>query len=171
MQMPWVSGGVAPASGRAPSEAGLVRDDPPGADAVQDSVEQGLRDAIAEADSSDWSVRAAAGRRPAAAPRIGGVAEVLHRLLPDTQDTGVTSDTAVALPARRDPAGLRAVLAARAVACDVGTADQLEAELDGDPRRTTGQGGDELVAQLRALASDTNPEVRDEARLRLPRLR
>ncbi|THA54623.1 hypothetical protein [Streptomyces sp. A1136] len=99
------------------------------------------------------------------------MAEVLHRLLPDTQDTGVTSDTAVALPARRDPAGLRAVLAARAVACDVGTADQLEAELDGDPRRTTGQGGDELVAQLRALASDTNPEVRDEARLRLPRLR
>ncbi|MGW1765546.1 hypothetical protein ACWCQL_15920 [Streptomyces sp. NPDC002073] len=138
---------------------------------MDDFVEQGLRDAVVEADSPDSFVRAAAGRRLAAAPRIEGVADVLHRLLLDAQDTGVTSDTAVALLARRDLAGLRAVLAARAVASDQGTADQLAAELDCDPRWATGENADELIAQLRTLASDTNPDVRDEALLRTSRLR
>lgn len=140
--------------------------------AVEDFVEQGLRESIAEADSPVWSVRAAAGRRLAAAPRIESVAGVLHRLLLDAQDTGVTSDTAAALLARRDLAGLRAVLAARAVASDEGTADQLAAELDCDPRWATGESGVvELIAQLRTLASDTDPEVRNEALLRLSLLR
>ncbi|MFD7414329.1 hypothetical protein ACFVZ3_25935 [Kitasatospora purpeofusca] len=84
----------------------------------------------------------------------------------------MTSDTAVALLARRDLAGLRAVLAARAVApADPGTAAQLEAELDGEPRWTTGADGDELAVQLRTLTSDPDPDVRSEALLRLSRLR
>ncbi|MFE2326712.1 hypothetical protein ACFXD5_22765 [Streptomyces sp. NPDC059385] len=99
------------------------------------------------------------------------MAGVLHRLLLDAQDTGVTADTAAALLARRDLAGLRAVLAARAVASDEGTADQLAAELDCDPRWATGEGGAELLTQLRTLTSDTDPGVRDEASLRLSRLR
>ncbi|MGW7413435.1 hypothetical protein [Streptomyces sp. NPDC054863] len=134
-------------------------------------MEQGLRDSIAEADSPAWSVRAAAGRRLAALPRIESVAGVLHRLLLDAEDTGVTSDTALALLARRDLAGLRAVLAARAVASDQGTADQLAAELDCDPRWVTGENRTELITQLRTLTSDTAPEVRDEALLRLSQLR
>lgn len=138
---------------------------------VEDFSKQGLRDAIAAAESPASSVRAAAGRHLAAAPRIESVAGVLHRLLLDAQDTGVTSDTALALLARRDLAGLRAVLAARAVASDQGTADQLAAELDCDPRWATGQDGDELIAQLRTLATDRDPDVRSEALLRLTRLR
>lgn len=138
---------------------------------VYDFTEQGLRDAIAAAESPAWSVRAAAGRRLAATPQIEGVADVLHRLLLDAQDTGVTSDTASALLARRDLAGLRAVLAARTVASDQGTADQLAAELDCDPRWATGQDGDELIVQLRTLAADRDPDVRNEALLRLTRLR
>ncbi|MEV7420708.1 hypothetical protein [Streptomyces sp. NPDC089919] len=128
-----------------------------------------LRDAIAAAESTDWSVRAAAGRRLAAGARVEDVAEVLHRLLLDARDTGVTSETASALLARRDLAGLRLVLGARAVASDQGTADQLEAELDCDPRWAAGQDGEELLAQLRTLAADRDPEVRSEARLRLAR--
>lgn len=50
---------------------------------VYDFTEQGLRDAIAAAESPAWSVRAAAGRRLAATPQIEGVADVLHRLLLD----------------------------------------------------------------------------------------
>ncbi|MEU3902548.1 hypothetical protein AB0F20_01840 [Streptomyces goshikiensis] len=138
---------------------------------MDDFTEQGPRDAIAAAESPAWSVRAAAGRRLATAPHIGGVAGVLHRLLLDAQDTGVTSDTASALLARRDLAGLRAVLAARAVASDEGTADQLPAELDCDPRWATGQDVDELIVQLRTLAAGRDPDVRNEAMLRLTRLR
>ncbi|MFB7264026.1 hypothetical protein ACFCXH_18025 [Streptomyces nojiriensis] len=139
--------------------------------AVEDFAEQGLRRSIADADSPAWHVRAAAGRRLAAAPRIESVAGVLHRLLLDAEDTGVTSDTAAALLARRDLAGLRAVLAARAVASGEGTADQLAAELDCDPRWATGEDGAELIAQLRTLTSDTDPDVRNEALLRLSHLR
>ncbi|MET9952437.1 DUF2332 family protein [Streptomyces sp. NPDC006339] len=139
--------------------------------AVEDSREQGLHRSIAEADSPAWNVRAAAGRRLAAAPRIESVAGVLHRLLLDAQDTGVTSATAAALLARRDLVGLRAVLAARAVASDEGTADQLTAELDCDSRFATGEGRVELITQLRTLTSDTDPEVRNEALLRLSHLR
>ncbi|GHI22875.1 hypothetical protein Shyd_42460 [Streptomyces hydrogenans] len=82
----------------------------------------------------------------------------------------MTSETALALLARRDLAGLRAVLAARAVASDQGTADQLAAELDCDPRWATGEDGDELIAQLRTLAADQDSDVRNEAQLRLTSL-
>ncbi|MET8038754.1 hypothetical protein [Streptomyces sp. NPDC005345] len=138
---------------------------------MYDFTEQGLCDAIMAAESPTWSLRAAAGRRLAATPQIEDVAGVLHRLLLDAQDTGVTSDTASALLARRDLAGLRAVLAARAVASDQGTADQLAAELDCDPRWATGENSDELIVQLRTLTADRDPDVRNEALLRLTRLR
>ncbi|MFB9586575.1 MULTISPECIES: hypothetical protein [Streptomyces] len=138
---------------------------------MEDFTEQGLRDSVAAAESAAWSVRAAGGRRLAAASQIESVASVLRRLLLDAQDTGVTSETAAALLARRDLAGLRIVLAARAAASDEGTTDQLAAELDCDPRWATGQDGDELITQLRTLASDRDPEVRDEALLRLSRPR
>ncbi|MFD4655784.1 hypothetical protein ACFWP2_09115 [Kitasatospora sp. NPDC058444] len=130
-----------------------------------------LIDSLVAADSPSWSVRAAAGRRLAAVPQIEAVADVLHRLLLDVQDTAVTSETAVALLARGDLPGLRAVLAARAEAADQGTADQLSAELDGDPRWMTGNGVAELIRQLQALTSDVDPGVRDEARRRLSLLR
>jgi len=138
---------------------------------MNDFQDQELIDSLVAADSSSWSVRAAAGRRLAAAPRIGAVADVLRRLLLDVQDTAVTSETAVALLARGDLAGLRAVLAARVDATDQGTADQLDAELDGDPRWMTGDGVAELIQQLQALAVDADPGVRDEAQRRLSLLR
>ncbi|MFF7301122.1 hypothetical protein [Streptomyces sp. NPDC008265] len=100
---------------------------------MKNHTEQELRRFITDADSPAWHIRAAAGRRLAAAPHIEGVAGVLHRLLLDTKDTGVTSDTAAALLARKDLAGLRAVLAARATAPDETTADQLAAELRPTP--------------------------------------
>ncbi|MEU9037975.1 hypothetical protein AB0D45_24165 [Streptomyces sp. NPDC048352] len=134
---------------------------------MEDFTEQELCDVVAAANSPDWSVRAAAGQRLAAASQVESVAGVLHRLLLDAHDTGVISDTAVALLARRDLAGLRVVLAARAVASDQGTADQLDAELDVDPRWATGQDCDELITQLRTLASDRDPGIRSEARWRL----
>ncbi|MFG3137141.1 hypothetical protein ACGFZA_13120 [Streptomyces sp. NPDC048211] len=130
-----------------------------------------MSDAIREASSPAWSVRASAGRLLAAASQIEAVAGVLHSLLLDTQDTAVTSETATALLARRDLPGLRAVLAARAQAVDVGTADQLSAELDGDLRWITYDGHAELIQQLQTLTSDADPEVRDEAQRRLSLLR
>ncbi|MFF1509800.1 hypothetical protein [Streptomyces sp. NPDC058326] len=73
----------------------------------------------------------------------------------------------MALLARGDLPGLRAVLAARAVATDLGTADQISAELDGDPRWMTGNGVAELIRQLQELTSDADRGVRDEAQRRL----
>ncbi|MET9699542.1 hypothetical protein ABZY31_21815 [Streptomyces sp. NPDC006529] len=134
---------------------------------MEELAGQGLADVIAAAESPAWSVRAAAGRRLAAVTEIESVAGVLRRLLLDQQDTGVTSDTASALLARRDLAGLRLVLTARAVAPGDGTADQLDAELDCDPRWTGEEDSSELIAQLRTLASDQDPDVRSEALLRL----
>ncbi|MFI6172409.1 hypothetical protein ACIBCN_36915 [Nocardia sp. NPDC051052] len=139
---------------------------------MERSKDQKLSDAITEAGAASWSVRAAAGRFLAAAPEIEAVADVLHRLLLDAQNTAVTSDTAAALLARGDLPGLRAVLAALAQTTDDdgGTAEQLSAELDCDPRWTTRDSVAELIRQLQTLTSDTDPGVRDEARWRLSRL-
>ncbi|GAA4996961.1 hypothetical protein GCM10025734_29110 [Kitasatospora paranensis] len=79
----------------------------------------------------------------------------------------MTSGAAAALLARGDPAGPRAVLAARADTTAQGTADQLGAELDGDPRWMTGDGVTALFRQLQVLAADADPRVRDEAQRRL----
>ncbi|MFJ2753566.1 hypothetical protein [Streptomyces sp. NPDC087297] len=111
----------------------------------KDFTEQGLRNATAAAKYLAWSARAAAGRHLAAASQIESVAGALRRLLLDAQDNGVTSDTAATLLARRDLDGLRVVLTARAVASDEGTADQLAAHVDCDPRWSTGQDGNALI--------------------------
>ncbi|MFJ6706856.1 MULTISPECIES: hypothetical protein [unclassified Streptomyces] len=95
--------------------------------------DQELSAAVQGADSPDWSVRAAVGRRLATSDKIDEVADDLHRLLLDLQDAGVTQETAEALLARKDTAGLRCVLLASSQAVEFWTADQLEAALDCDP--------------------------------------
>ncbi|MFG3095821.1 hypothetical protein [Streptomyces sp. NPDC048202] len=133
--------------------------------------ERDLSAAVRGADSPDWSVRAAAGRRLAASDGIGEVADVVHRLLLDVQDSGVTQETAEAMLARKDTAGLRCVLSARGRAVEAWTADQLQDALDGDPEWMTTDGADRLIRRLHQLAEDDDPVVRDEARKALSRLR
>ncbi|MGK8486361.1 hypothetical protein [Nocardia asiatica] len=132
---------------------------------------QELSMAIRNADSPVWSVRAAAGRRLATSVRIDEVADVLHRLLLDDQDTAVTHETAVALLARKDTVGLRCVLLARSYAAQTWTADEIQAALDCDQDWMTTEGADRLIKQLRKLTSDDDPGVRDEAQRILARLR
>ncbi|WP_328622658.1 hypothetical protein [Streptomyces sp. NBC_00354] len=130
-----------------------------------------LPTAVRDADSPSWAVRAAAGRRLAAAAEVPEIAEVLQRLLLDAYDTGVVQETAEALLQRRDMWGLRAVLAALARAVDLSVADQLAAEVDCDPRWLSGEpGGNEFFQQLRVLATDTDEGVCEEAQRLLARL-
>ncbi|MFI5805007.1 hypothetical protein [Streptomyces sp. NPDC051561] len=133
--------------------------------------DQELSKVIEDAASPTWSVRAAAGRRLARSAGIAEVADVLHRLLLDAQDTGVTSQTAEALLARKDTVGLRHVLLARSWAADPSTAEEIQAALDCDPDWMTTQGADRLIKQLRELATDADYGVRDEVRRILARIR
>ncbi|MFE0700766.1 hypothetical protein [Streptomyces sp. NPDC058872] len=133
--------------------------------------DQELSAAIHDADSPDWAVRAASGRRLAASDKIDEVASVLHRLLLDTQNTAVTQETAEVLLARKDTAGLRCVLLARSWASETWTADEIQAALDGDPDWMTTEGADRLIAQLRELTADEDAGVCDEAQRILARLR
>ncbi|MFF2364480.1 hypothetical protein ACFVU0_17445 [Streptomyces sp. NPDC058122] len=135
------------------------------------SDDQKLRTAIKHADSPVWSVRAAAGRQLAMSDRLEEVAEVIHRLLLDDQDTAVTSETAEALLARRDTMGLRHVLLARSYAAESSTADEIQAALDCDPDWLTTEGADRLIKQLHELATDGDDGVRDEVQRILARLR
>ncbi|MFJ2415748.1 hypothetical protein [Streptomyces brevispora] len=134
-------------------------------------MDQELTSVVKDADSPSWSVRAAAGRRLAASPELADVSEVLHRLLLDTQDAGVTQETARALLERADTPGLRAVLAALACAASAGTADQLGGELDWNPHWMTKDGTNRLTQQLRQLAADDDAGVRSEAEQILKSLR
>ncbi|MFE3526507.1 hypothetical protein ACFXOD_33850 [Streptomyces sp. NPDC059161] len=123
-----------------------------------------LASAVSDADSPSWAVRAAAGRRLAAAVTAPETAPVLHRLLLDGQDTAVVQETAEALLRRRDAWGLRVVLKALSDAERDDVADQLVAEIDCDPRWLSGEpGSDELIQQLRDLALDTDGGIREEA--------
>ncbi|MEV6423663.1 hypothetical protein [Streptomyces sp. NPDC051662] len=132
---------------------------------------QEVRTAIKDADSPVWSVRAAAGRRLAMSDRLEEVADVIHRLLLDDQDTAVTSETAEALLARKDTIGLRYVLLARSYAAESCTADEFRAALDCDPDWLTTEGTDRLIKQLHELAADGDDGVRDEVQRILARLR
>ncbi|MBO3743084.1 hypothetical protein [Actinoplanes flavus] len=114
-------------------------------------------------DSPDWAVRAAAGRQLAASDDLDEVADLLHRLLLDPHDTGVTGETAAALLQRRDTAGLRHVLRARNNAAESCTAEELQAALHCNPEWTTEEGTDRLITQLRSLAADHDADVSDEA--------
>ncbi|MEH6374798.1 hypothetical protein V7793_10780 [Streptomyces sp. KLMMK] len=96
---------------------------------VRSEIDAELRSAIEDVHSTSWAVRAAAGRRLAAAADVAQAADALYRLLLD-QDTGVTQETAEALLERWDVCGWRLVLAALVGADDVGTADQLQAGID-----------------------------------------
>ncbi|MBP0452991.1 hypothetical protein J5Y04_26095 [Kitasatospora sp. RG8] len=135
------------------------------------SSEQELSAPIRNAASAAWSVRAAAGRQLAASDRIDEVADVIHRLLLDAEDTAVTQQTAEALLARRDTAGLRCVLMARSQAAETWTADEIQAALDCDPDWMTTEGADRLIRQVHELAADEDADVRDEAQRILARLR
>ncbi|MFD5754107.1 hypothetical protein [Streptomyces mirabilis] len=135
------------------------------------SGDQELRTAINNADSPVWSVRAAAGRQLAMSDRLEEVADVIHRLLLDDQDTAVTSETAEALLARKDTIGLRYVLLARSYAAETWTADEIQAALDCDPDWLMTEGADRLIKQLHELATDGDDGVRDEVQRILARLR
>lgn len=126
---------------------------------------------LTDADSPDWSVRAAAGRRLAASDKIDGVADVLHRLLLDRGDSAVTQETAKALLSRKDTAGLRCVLLASSRAVEFWTRDELVAALDCNPEWLTTAGADRLIQQLHELAADDDAGVRDEAQGILAHLR
>ncbi|MFG1791332.1 hypothetical protein [Nocardia sp. NPDC049149] len=115
-----------------------------------------MSEAIAQADSPSWSVRAAAGRRLATAPQIEAVADVLHRLLLDPQDTAVTSETAAALLARGDLPGLRAVLTTLSMATDDDIAEQLSAELGSDSQWTAGHSVADLIRRCQMPTSDAD---------------
>ncbi|MEU8422711.1 hypothetical protein AB0C15_17730 [Micromonospora sp. NPDC048835] len=135
------------------------------------SDDQGLGTAIRDADSPAWSARAAAGRHLAKSRGIDDVADVLHRLLLDPQDTAVTWETAEALLERNDAMGLRLVLLARSHAAEQATAEEIQAALDCNPNWMTTEGVDRLTKHLRDLAMDEDAGVRDEARRILVRLR
>ncbi|MFG2814083.1 hypothetical protein [Streptomyces sp. NPDC048410] len=133
--------------------------------------DQELSTVLRNADSPDWSVRAALGRRLAASDELDEVADVLHRLLLDLRDSAVTQETAEALLARKDTAGLRCVLLASSHAVEFWTLDQLGDALDCNPEWMTTEGADRLIQQLHELAADDDAGVRDEAQRILSRLR
>ncbi|MFG2334279.1 hypothetical protein ACGFMM_32405 [Streptomyces sp. NPDC048604] len=133
--------------------------------------DQELSTALRNADSPDWSVRAAVGRLLAASDKLDEVADVLHRLLLDLRDSAVTHETAEALLARRDTAGLRCVLLASSQAVEIWTMDQLGDALDSHYEWMTTDGADRLIQQLHELAADDDAGVRDEAQRILSRLR
>ncbi|WP_225448769.1 hypothetical protein [Streptacidiphilus sp. P02-A3a] len=88
--------------------------------------DQELSTAIQDADSSAWSVRGAAGRQLAGSDKIEEVADVIHRLVLDAQDTWVIQETAEALLERKDTIGLRYVR---------GPADRAVPRAGNGPRR------------------------------------
>ncbi|MFE2538349.1 hypothetical protein [Streptomyces sp. NPDC059371] len=133
--------------------------------------DQDLSTAIQNAGSPTWSLRVAAGRQLAVSDKIEEVADVIHRLLLDEQDTGVIQETAETLLARNDTIGLRFVLLAYSRAATNDAVDQLGAALDCNPEWMTTEGADQLIKQYRELATDQDAGVRDEAQQILARLR
>lgn len=100
--------------------------------------DQALSAAVSKADSSQWSLRAAAGREPATRATIEETAGVVLRLLLDPEDTAVTQETAAALLARAGVHGLRHVLLAMSRATESSTVDELGAAIDRSPDWMTG---------------------------------
>ncbi|WP_051940074.1 hypothetical protein [Phaeacidiphilus oryzae] len=133
--------------------------------------DQELSAAIENASSPAWSVRGEAGRQLASSDKIEEVADVLHRLLLDAQDTWVIQETADALLERKDTVGLRYVLLAYSQAGTYDAVDHLGAALDCNPEWMTTEGADRLIKQLRTLATDEDAGVRDEAQQILAKLR
>ncbi|MFD4761059.1 hypothetical protein ACFWOJ_19880 [Streptomyces sp. NPDC058439] len=124
-------------------------------------IDNELSSAVQDARSASWSVRAAAGRRLASAAEDARVADVLHRLLLDGQDTAVTQETAEALLERWDVCGLRMVLAALTSADDE-TGDQLDAAIN-DVCCQSEEGLTRLEELSSTLVSDSDTSISDEA--------
>ncbi|MER6678882.1 hypothetical protein [Streptomyces sp. NPDC000983] len=133
--------------------------------------DQELNTAIQNADSSAWSVRGTAGRQLAGSDRIEELADVIHRLLLDAQDTWVIQETAEALLERKDIIGLRCVLLAYSQAGNYDAMDHLGAALDCNPEWMTTEGADRLIKQYRELTTDPDTGVRNEAQQTLAKLR
>ncbi|MFJ3639268.1 hypothetical protein ACIPRD_05875 [Streptomyces sp. NPDC090108] len=133
--------------------------------------DQELSAAKRNAEAPAWSVRGAAGRQLAGSDKIDEVADVLHRLLLDAQDTWVIQETAEALLERKDTIGLRYVLLAYSQAGTDDAVDHLGAALDCNPEWMTTQGADRLIKQCRELATDPDAGVRNEAQQILAKLR
>ncbi|MFF6836886.1 hypothetical protein ACFY84_34600 [Streptomyces sp. NPDC012438] len=133
--------------------------------------DQELSTAIQNAESPVWSVRGVAGRQLAGSGKIEEVADVIHRLLLDAQDTWVIQETVEALLERKDTLGLRYVLLAYSQAGTDDTVDHLGAALDCNPEWMTPQGADRLIKQYRELATDPDAGVRNEAQQILAKLR
>ncbi|WP_437079280.1 HEAT repeat domain-containing protein [Streptomyces sp. enrichment culture] len=129
------------------------------------SDDQQLSALFEQANSPAWSVRAAAGRQLAAAPRTDQAVEVLFRLLLDPDDTAVTRETAQALLERGDTSALRQVLLALARATSEVTMDWLAGTVhDYYARaRAAGEGEGRLIRQLHELANDPDMNIRQEA--------
>ena len=133
--------------------------------------DQARKAAIKNADSPEWSLRAAAGRELATSARIEEAADVLLRLLLDPHDTAVTQETAETLLARGDTLGLRYVLLAMSRATEDSTLDELGAAFDCTPDWMTDDGADRLIEHLGELAMDDDAGVRGEAHSILKALR
>ncbi|WP_406055939.1 hypothetical protein OG462_08265 [Streptomyces sp. NBC_01077] len=90
------------------------------------------------------------------------MAEVLHRLLLDERDTGVTRETAEALLERWDVLGVRMVLAAL-VRADDNAADHLGFAIN-DVCRQSDEDVERLRELVSALTDDADAAVAREAR-------
>ncbi|NYV73381.1 hypothetical protein [Streptomyces sp. UH6] len=133
--------------------------------------DQELNTAIQNADSPAWSVRGTAGRQLAGSDKIEELADIIHRLLLDAQDTWVIQETAEALLERKDTTGLRCVLLAYSQAGNYDAMDHLGAALDCNPEWMTTQGADRLIKQYQELATDLDAGIRNEAQQILAKLR
>lgn len=125
--------------------------------------------AVHDAAAVSWSVRAAAGRRLAAAASVPGIAEILKGLLLDGDDTMVCQETADALMQREDVYGLRLVLAALARAeepsfPEQSVMDHLHDSIMSDARWMTVLGPGHLKSQFLELLEDPDQSVRAQAR-------
>ncbi|WP_411107681.1 hypothetical protein [Streptomyces sp. cmx-4-9] len=124
-------------------------------------IDNELSSALQDARSASWSVRAAAGRRLAGSAEEAGVADVLHRLLLDSQNTAVTRETAEALLERGDICGLRMVLVALSSADD-GTSDYLDGAIN-DVCCQSEEGLAQLKELSSVLVSDADDSISNEA--------
>ncbi|MER5777388.1 hypothetical protein ABT144_24480 [Streptomyces sp. NPDC002039] len=89
------------------------------------------------------------------------MADVLHRLLLDGQNTAVTRETAEALLERGDICGLRMVLAALSSADD-GTSDYLDGAIN-DVCCQSEEGLAQLEELSSVLVSDADDSISNEA--------
>jgi hypothetical protein len=121
---------------------------------------------IAAANSPDWSTRAGAGQHLAAWADQDDIADILHRLLQDRDDTAVVEATCLALLRRNDLHGARLVARAITTADGLVSAglDHLDHLHDSVINYLAPDGpADELLALCDTLASESDPHTADGA--------